>query len=76
MIALTQKNSLSFWLNKGKKIIISREQIRESLMKYIKDNVSRREKILSILSKNGFTCLSEADDHTAIEIYNQIKQND
>ena len=76
MITLTQKNPLSFWLNKGKKIIISREQIRESLMKYIKDNVSRREKILSILSKNGFTCLSEADDHTAIEIYNQIKQND
>ena len=76
MIALAQKNSLSFWLNKGKKIIISREQIRVSLIKYLKDNVSHREKIRGILSKNGFTCLSKADDHTAIEIYNQIRQND
>ena len=55
MIEIKKKNSLSFWLNKGKKIIISREQIRESLIKYLKDNDSHKEKIRGILSKNGFT---------------------
>lgn len=72
MITLTQKASLSFWLKADKKIIVSRDFIREKLKFYLKNYPSDRDAIKSILNRAGYANLSQADDLTALGIYEHI----